>query len=178
MKNTALAIVLFLSVFGISANLENDTKIGYVYMELVLSNMPETQEMNKVLDKYNAEKSETLKKNTQFLNNKLQEMQRKEKAGELTEAGRIISENEINDLRASIEKQARVNEQELYQKRIELLTPIAKKLEKAMDEVAAKKGYKYVLNSSDGTGNSIVVVAPDADDLTRAVFDHLGIEIE
>ena len=178
MKNTALAIVLFLSVFGISANLENDTKIGYVYMELVLSNMEETKEMNKILDKYSAEKSETLKKNTQFLSNKLEELQRKEKAGELTDAGRVISENEISDLRASIEKQARVDEQELYQKRIELLTPIAQKLEKAMDEVAAKKGYKYVLNSSDGTGNSIVIVAPDADDLTRAVLDHLGIKTE
>ncbi|MBI1288784.1 MAG: hypothetical protein GC178_14545 [Flavobacteriales bacterium] len=176
MKNVAVAIILVLGAFGISANLENDTKIGYVYMEMVLNNMPETQEMNKTLDKIGKEKSDNLMKNTKFLNSKIDEMNRKERAGELTEAGRKVSEGEIADMRKKIETQAREDEKELFQKRMELLNPIAKKLEKAMDEVAAQKGYKYVLNSSDGTGNSIVVVAPDADDLTKAVMEHLGIE--
>ncbi len=176
MKN--ITIILLLAAFAISANLENDTKIGYVYMDLVLTNMEEAKQMNKVLDKFSAEKTAQLTKNTQFLNNKIQEMMRKQKAGELTDAGRIISENEISDLKASIEKQARANEQELYTKRIELLGPIAKKLEAAMDDVAATMGYKYVLNSSDGTGNSIVVVAPEADDLTQEVMKELGIKYE
>lgn len=178
MKNTTIAILLFLGFIGISANLENDTKIGYVYMDLVLSNMPETQEMNKVLDKFSAEKAGLLKKNTEFLNKKLAEMNRKEKAGELTEAGRIISENELSELKAKIEQQARLDEQELYKKRVSLLSPIAKKLEKAMDDVAANLGYKYVLNSSDGTGNSIVIVAPEADDLTQEVMTQLGIKLD
>lgn len=176
MKNVAVAIVLVLGAFGISANLENDTKIGYVFMEYVLNSMPETQEMNNTLDKLSKEKSDKLVKNTKFLNSKVDEMNRKERSGELTEAGRKISEDEIADMRKKIETQARADEQELFKKRMELLGPIAKKLEKAMDDVAAKKGYKYVLNSSDGTGNSIVVVAPEADDLTKAVMDHLGIE--
>lgn len=178
MRNTALAIILVLAVFGISANLENDTKIGYVYMELVLNNMEETKAMNKLLEQFSSDKAKALKKNTQFLNDKIAEMARKERAGELTDAGRLISQNEIDNLKIKIEDQARADEQELFKKRMELLQPIAKKLETAMDEVAAKKGYKYVLNSSDGTGNSVVIVAPEADDLTKAVLDHLGIEIK
>lgn len=176
MKNVAIAIILVLGAFGISANLENDTKIGYVYMELVLNQMPETQEMNAKLDKFGKEKSDNLVKNTKFLNSKIDDMNRKERSGELTEAGRKVSEGEINDMRMKIETQARKDEEDLFKMRMELLGPIAKKLETAMDEVAAKKGYKYVLNSSDGTGNSVVVVAPEADDLTKAVLDHLGIE--
>jgi outer membrane protein len=81
-------------------------------------------------------------------------------------------------MQKDIELQTQQDEQELYTKRVNLLTPIAKKLEEAMDKVAGEKGYKYVLNSSDGTGNSIVVVAPDGDDLTQEVMAELGIEIE
>lgn len=178
MKNTTLLIVLLAGFFAISANLENDTKIGYVYMDRVLMNMKETQDMNAVLDKFTAEKAELIRKNTEFLNNKITEFQRKEKAGELTEAGRIISTNEIRDLQVALENQARDNERELMLKRNELLAPVASKLETAMDKVAAANGYKYVLNSADGTGNSIVIVAPDADDLTKKVMDHMGIQLK
>ncbi len=81
-------------------------------------------------------------------------------------------------MQKQIERQTQQDEQELYSKRIDLLTPIAKKLEEAMDKIAAEEGYKYVLNSSDGTGNSIVIVAPEGDDLTQEVMTELGIELE
>ncbi|MCF8275881.1 MAG: OmpH family outer membrane protein [Flavobacteriales bacterium] len=178
MKNLALAVVLILGLFGISANLENDTKIGYVYMDLVLSKMPEAVEMNKILEKYSAEKAAKLSKSSAIVEGKIEEMSKKEKAGELTEAGRIIAENEIANLKMGLEKQTTINEQELYEKRVQLLTPIAKKLEASMDKVAAKLGYKYVLNSSDGTGNSIVIVAPEADDLTQEVMEDLEIRLD
>ena len=178
MKNTTLLIVLLIGFFAISANLENDTKIGYVYMDQILMNMEETKKMQTSLDKFSSEKAEQIRKNTEFLNARINDFKQKEKSGELTEAGKIIATNQINDLQVSLEQQARTNEQELMVKRNELLSPIAAKLEKAMDEVATKMGYKYVLNSSDGTGNSIVIVAPEADDLTKEVMDHMGISLK
>ncbi len=60
MKN--IAIILLLAFVGISANLENDTKIGYVYMDLVLRNMEEAKEMNTILDKFTQEKTAELEK--------------------------------------------------------------------------------------------------------------------
>ncbi len=178
MKDTTLLIVLLCGFFAISANLQNDTKIGYVYMDQILMNMDEAKKMQESLDKFSTEKAELLKKNTDALNAKISEYKQKEKSGELTEAGKIIAANQISDLQASLEQQARVNEQELMIKRSDLLGPIATKLEKAMDEVAVKLGYKYVLNSADGTGNSIVVVAPESDDLTKEVMEHLGIGLK
>ncbi len=176
MKN--IAIILLLACIGISANLENDTKIGYVYMDLVLVNMEEAKKMNKTLDKFSNERAAEIAKSTQIISVKAAEMNKKAIAGELTDGAKISAEKELNELRASLEKKVRANEQELYNKRTELLAPIAKKLEQAMDKVAAEKGYKYVLNSSDGTGNSIVVVAPEADDLTQEVMTELGIELK
>lgn len=176
MKNAAILTVLIFGAIGISASLQNETKIGYVYVELVLNQMPETKEMNSKLDEMSKQKSEQLLKKTRLLNKKIDDMNSKERSGELTESGRAVSQKEIDELKVQIETQARTDEEELFQIRMKMLTPVAQKLEAAMDEVANEKGYKYVINSSDGTGNSIVVVAPEADDLTSSVMNKLGIK--
>jgi len=176
MKN--LAILFLLAFIGISANLESETKIGYVYMELVMNNMEETKEMQAILEKFSNEKQAVIDQKSNNLNEKFKDYQAKEKDNELTDAGRIIAENELMTLRRGLETLTNETEQEIYTKRTALLSPIAKKLEKAMDDVAKKYSYKYVLNSADGTGNSIVIVAPDADDLTQEVMKELGISFE
>ncbi|HAP69959.1 MAG TPA: hypothetical protein DCR04_09595 [Flavobacteriales bacterium] len=176
MKN--LVIIGLLAFIAISANVPNETKIGYVYMEMVMNNMPEAQEMMLIVDKFSAEKQAEVEKKKAVFIQKTEIFQKKSQSGELTEAGKIIAQNELTSLRKGLEQLVSTNEQELYAKRGELLSPIAKKLEAAMDEVAALKGYKYVLSSADGTGNSIMVVAPEADDLTQEVMKHLGIEMK
>jgi outer membrane protein len=176
MKN--IVIIGLLAFIGISANLPNETKIGYVYMELVMNSMPETKEMMAIVDKFTAEKQAEIEKRNVFINEKVESFQKKSQSGELSEAGKIITQNEIVSLRKDLDKLISTNEQELYSKRSELLSPIAKKLEKAMDEVAAQKGYRYVFSSADGTGNSIIVVAPEADDLTQELMEYLGIGIK
>jgi outer membrane protein len=176
MKN--IVIIGLLAFIGISANLPNETKIGYVYMELVMNSMPETKEMMAIVDKFTAEKQAEIEKRNVFINKKVESFQKKSQSGELSEAGKIITQNEIVSLRKELDKLISANEQELYSKRSELLSPIAKKLEKAMDEVAAQKGYRYVFSSADGTGNSIIVVAPEADDLTQELMEYLGIGIK
>ncbi len=147
-------------------------------MELVMNNMPEAKEMMMIIDKFTAEKQAEIDAKNNVIAKKMTDYQKKEQNGELTEAGRIIAGNEIKSLQSELEQLISTNEQELYGKRAELLSPIAKKLETAMDEVAAKQGYRYVFSSADGTGNSIIVVAPEADDLTQEVMAHLGIELE
>ena len=176
MKN--LVIIGLLAFIGVSANLPNETKIGYVYMELVMNNMPEAVELMTIIDKFTAEKQAEIDARNAVISNKMTAYQKKLQNGELTDAGKIIAGNEIKSLQSELEQLITANEQEVYTKRTELLSPIAEKLEKAMDDVAAKNGYRYVFSSSDGTGNSIVVVAPEADDLTQEVMEHLGIELE
>ena len=129
MKN--IAIILLLAFVGISANLENDTKIGYVYMDLVLRNKEEAKEMNTILDKFTQEKTAELEKSKIALARKYDEVQKKAQAGQLTEAGKIIATNDLETMQKQIERQTQQDEQELYSKRIDLLTPIAKKLEEA-----------------------------------------------
>lgn len=176
MKN--IGIVLLVGLLAMSMSVDTSTRIGYVYMEQVLVRMNEAQEMNRILERFTAERQMELEAMEQKLNAKYQAYQDKDKKGELTDAGRIIGMNELKALQAEHEA-AKVNaEQELGIKRTELLRPIAQQLQAAMKAVAAKEGYTHVFNSADGTGNSIVIVAPEADDLTRKVMAHLGIKVE
>jgi len=177
MKNLTI-VILLLALIGIAANVENDTKIGYVYIELVLNNMDETKEMLTIVEKYSAEKQLELQRHSDFLNQKFKDYQKKDNANQLTDAARLVAEGELKGLQNALDALKQRTEQEIITKRSALLAPIGKKLEKAMDQVAEKYSYKYVLNSADGTGNSVVIVAPDADDLTQEVMEHLGISFE
>ncbi len=173
-----LIMIGHLAVIGISPNLPNQTKIGYVYMDMVMNNMPEAKEMMTIIDRFTAEKQADIEKKKVEIAKKLEVFQKKSESGEMSEAGKIIAQNEVKAMKADMEQLISATEQEIYAKRSELLSPVAKKLEKAMDEVAAKLGYRYVLSSADGTGNSIMIVAPDEDNLTPEVMKHLGIEMK
>ena len=89
MKN--LVIIGLLAFIGISANLPNETKIGYVYMEMVMNNMPETKEMMLNVDKFSAEKQAEVEKKKAVFVQKTEIFQKKSQLGELTEAGKIIA---------------------------------------------------------------------------------------
>jgi outer membrane protein len=176
MKN--IGIVLLVGLLAMSMAVDTSTRIGYVYMEQVLASMNEAQEMNRILDRFTAERQMELEAMQQKLNARYTEFQAKDRKGELTDAGRIIGTSELKALQAEYDA-AKVNaEQELIQKRTDLIRPIAQQLKTAMKEVAAKEGYSHVLNSADGTGNSIIIVAPEADDLTLKVMKHLGVKTE
>ncbi len=176
MRNIVIAVIFVLGAFGISATLENDTKIGYVYMDLVLQNMEETQKMNKLLNEMSKELASELKTSTADLNDKVIELQEQKNKGALQGDKLKEANASLEKMKEQLETHARKNEQVLQDKRNSMLGPITKKLEEAMDQVAAKAGYKYVLNSSDGTGKSLVLVAPEADDLTDEVMQYLEIK--
>jgi Skp family chaperone for outer membrane proteins len=107
MKN--ISIILLFGFIGISATLENDTKIGYVYMDLVLTNMDEAKEMNLILDQFTQERSLVITKKTQELQAKAASISQEIQAGKLSEAGQIIAQNEINSMQSNLQAQARQN---------------------------------------------------------------------
>jgi outer membrane protein len=174
MKNTA--IILLVGILALSMSVDRQPRIGHVYMEQVLMQMKEAQEMNIIIERFMAEKQLELDRMDNLISDRTRNMEQRERKGELTEAGRIIALNELKSLKTQREETQQQAEQELMSKRTELIRPIAQKLQKAMREVADKEGYTHVLNSADGTANSIVIVAPEGDDLTLRVMKHLGIE--
>lgn len=176
MKNASIALLA--GFLALSMSVDNSPRVGHVYMEQVLSRMDEAQEMNRIIDRFMLERQAGLERQKAEFEAKYAAYQQKDQKDELTDAGRIIGMNELKAMQAAYEAAQANAEAELTAKRQELIRPIAQQMQKAMKEVAAKEGYTHVFNSADGTGNSIVIVAPESDDLTLKVLRHLGVKMD
>lgn len=83
-----------------------------------------------------------------------------------------MKENELTDLDSRINKFAKDAQTEFENFQEELMKPIQKKLQDAIDAVAKEKGYAYVFD------DQALLVKPAADDISNAVRLKLGIPVE
>ncbi len=95
----------------------------------------------------------------------------KELSGEMTSAIREDKETEIMQLEERIKKFQKRAEKESQNKRQELMDPIIKSVENAVNEVAKEENYDYILDTSSG----VVLFSKDSDDITLLVKKKLGI---
>jgi len=151
-------------------------KIGYANVDLILVYMPETKTMNQQLQTYQLKLREQLQKKQEYAQLKLQEAQEKQQNGATEEELKPLSE-ELQKLDQELQEEAAKADQKLGRKRQELLGPITEKLGKAIKDIANAEGYDYVLNTVDGSGVSLVLHGPEANDITQVVMKKLGIEI-
>ncbi|MDC0303654.1 OmpH family outer membrane protein [Flavobacteriales bacterium] len=172
MKNLFLAII----VLGSTATSSFAQNIGYANVNGIFSLMPETKKMNEDLQIY----ATGLQKGVDDMKGQLDAIVKQFNdflaAGDTAKALEIQKQGLAGD--KQLQQAVQSAEQQLAQKRGELSQPITDKILGAMQSVAKKKDFDYVLNSVDGSGISIVLLAPDGHDITRAVIDELGIKLE
>ncbi|MEZ4773003.1 MAG: OmpH family outer membrane protein [Bacteroidia bacterium] len=149
--------------------------IGYVNLEAVLSVMPETKSMNQQLQSYQQKLGQSLKTKDDYFQLKLQEYQEKGAAG-ASEEELKPDEDELRRLQTELQKLQADSEQKLIQKQQDLMAPILEKIEKFIKEIAEAKKLDYILNSATN-GNSVLLQAPDKDNITKDLLDKLGIKL-
>lgn len=173
-KLTILVAVILMATLGsFSANAQ---KIGYVDMQDIISQMPETAQADSALGSYR----DNLVQQYQSMN---QEFQTKADAFvkdsvKMNQAIKEAKRAELRDLQSRISQLQQSSQQELQQEQGQLLQPIIEKVQKAVSELAKAKGYAYVLDDSQGGGGNILVVKPAADNLTAEVKAKLGLKAE
>lgn len=146
-------------------------KFGYLNSLQLLAEHPEVQKIDKDLTalekKYKAEEERMLKavevKYADFLK-KVQEKSISEQQME-TEAKQI--EKMRNDLYAYDKEKS----DELLKKREQRLSPVLKKLDKVIQEVAVENGYQYIFDVSGGT----FLFAKDSDNVLPLVKKKIGL---
>jgi outer membrane protein len=83
-------------------------------------------------------------------------------------------EEELQNLRTSIDKFQREADQSIQRKQMELLEPVYDKIEKAIRSVATANNYTHIF--SDGMGAvSILLYASEDDDVTNLVLKEMGV---
>jgi outer membrane protein len=144
-------------------------EVAHIDSEQLLMAMPETKAMEDELKKVQQTYADEYNAQATALQAKLKKYDAE--APTQTDAKNEERRVEVQGLQTKIQKYAQTADQEIQKKRFDLLKPIVEKAQKAVSEVAAEKGIKYVFDSSPGKG----LIVFEGEDLMPAVKAKLGI---
>ena len=144
-------------------------EVAHIDSEQLLMAMPETKSMEDELKKVQQTYADEYNAQATALQAKLKKYDAE--APTQTDAKNEERRVEVEELKNKIQKYAQTADQEIQKKRFDLLKPIVEKAQKAVSDVAAEKGIKYVLDSSPGKG----LIVFEGEDLMPAVKAKLGI---
>ena len=145
-------------------------KIGYVAVDAIVDQMPETKVAIKTITDYNKQFIDELTKMNGALQTAGQAYQAQRAT--MTDAVRTAKESELNDMQKRMNDYQNTAQQQVQAKQGELGKPIIEKVRAAVAQVAKEKGYAYVINSSQ----TDLVVTPAGDDLSAEVKAKLGLK--
>jgi len=161
-----VAAVLFVSAGTVMAQ-----KSGYIRVDAIVSLMPETAKLDSLLRKYQADSL-----NPQFAY-MVQEYNRKDSlvngkdSSKTPVAVRQQVRQELEQYAYQIQNWQQIVQQQLQAKQQELLEPIYRKVDGAIQTVAKENGYTFVFNSE------ALLVMPPADDLLPLVAKKLNVKV-
>lgn len=146
-------------------------KIGYTSVEYVLSQMPESKQIESQLKDYSTQLKNQLDTKATEFRTKGEAYQKG--AATMTDVVRADKEKELQNLQQSIQEFQQNAELSLQQKQQTLLKPALDKLQKTIDQVATENGYTYVLNS-DGA-SPVLLHGPKDGDISDLILKKMGI---
>lgn len=133
--------------------------------------MPETQKLDSLLRRFQAD---SLNPRYAYM---VQEYNRKDSmvstkdSVKLSKAVRAQIRQELEGYVYQLQNWQQIAQQEMQGKQGELLEPIYRKVDKAIQDVAKENGYAYVLNQE------ALLVMPPADDLLPLVAKKLNVKV-
>ena len=180
MRTLRIAVILFLSMvinYQAQAQTNNsELKIGYVNPQSILANMPEMRAVQQRLQNFTARKQQELSTLEQNFQTQVAEYQ--QKVGVISPEAQQQEEARLGQLQQELLQAQEVAEQELAQRRDELVGPLLEQIGSAIETVAQNQGLSYVLNTTTSSGDMIILYASEdfrsKFDITQSVMEELG----
>jgi len=148
-----------------------EVKIGYVDSNQIMSNFEEVRQIQVDLEKEQRKLESELNELITQLDSLQQDYERQRLL--MSETRRQEKENEIMNMKKSAEEFQLKKfgpEGEIYKKQNELLKPVLKKIDDAIQKVGGDQGYDFILDAMSGA----LVYALDSHNLTEDVMDELS----
>jgi len=167
---------LFILVFVMAATVftADAQKFGYLNSAEILSGMTEVKQADSSMEALQKQLQKKGQQMVQAYQTKLQDLQKKEQAGELSpkqiedEAAKLKAEEEkIGKFQQDMDSQIR-------EKQNTLLQPIFDRVNEAIKDVAKENGYSYVFDRNTAQGSTILY-ADETQDVTTLVKTKLGL---
>ena len=180
MRTLRIAVILFFSiVLNLQAQAQSNNselKIGYVNPQSILANMPEMRAVQQRLQNFTARKQQELSTLEQEFQTQVAEYQ--QKVGVISADAQQQEEARLGQLQQELLQAQEVAEQELAQRRDELVGPLLEQIGAAIEAVAQKQGLSYVLNTTTSSGDMIILYASEdfraRFDIAQSVMEELG----
>lgn len=164
-----IAAIMFV---GITANAQQ--KIGYTNVDFILNNLPDAKDIETKLKTEKAQYDKLLQDKVADFQKKYEDYQKN--APTMSPVIKADREKELTNQNNAIQEFQQNSEGALQQKQQQLLAPVLDKIDKTIKDVAKENGYTYVFNTDAGPGTTpILLVAPDADNISDLVFKKLGV---
>lgn len=166
-----ILVITFALLCNVNVNSQNTKlKIGHINSSELMSYMPGRDTAQKALMDFAKELEEQLQLMTKEFETKYQDYLANE--ARFTEIVKKSKQKELTDLQSRVMEFQESAQDELQNKEVELLRPLLKRAQDAIQAVAKEKGYTYILDTSTGT----VLYFEDSDDVLSLVKKKLGIE--
>jgi outer membrane protein len=169
MRNLAVFILVLalLLITGTSFS-QNQLKIGHVDIMKIMSQLPERDSAQAVLDKETRE-IQTQFEEMQVIYNKLVDDYTKGQST-FSELVKKAKEDEILDKQKRLQEYEQNATATLQRRNGELLQPIYEKIVKTIEKVATQNSFTYILDVSKG---SVAFTSKDSQNIDQLVLDLL-----
>ena len=163
-----LAVVVGLLVAGSGVNAQ--TKIGYIDAETILYLMPEAAKIDSLVQLY---QRDTVGKefNSLMATYQFKDSVYRDSSGKVPASVREQTGKELAQLTQTLQNWQQIAQEATQNKQSQLLAPVMRKIQDAIQAVAKEKGYAYVLSRES------IIVAPDADNMLPAVAKKLNVTV-
>ncbi len=166
-KTISTFLIAGLTVFAFNAGAQ---KLAHINLDSLLRSMPETDSARKVGQAHYQELEAEVEEMQKDYQKKVDDYKAHEKG--YTDLVKNNKGAEIQELGQRIQQFQTNAQQDIQKFQDSLTSPIIHKARAAINRVAKKKGYEYVLDSSP-TGS---VLYSEGDDLYPAVAEELGVK--
>lgn len=166
------ALLLVAAVFFTATPTQaQDARIGYTNQELLLSNMPEMQQVQQQLE----QEAQTMRQEMQAEEQELQEMlaEYQKQQALLSDQRRAEREQAIRQRQQELQQSVQQRQQQLAQREAELMQPLLEELQTAINTVAEDRNLDIVMR----TQALLYVNEQSVVDVTPQVAQALGIDV-
>ena len=155
----------FVTMFFISLSVYADIKVGFVQVDKILQEAPQTIESNKKLEKEFSSRTDKLKADVKSL--KERESSFSKDALTMKESERDTKEKSLSQLRVDVQRKERELREDINIRRNEELGGLQEQINKAVTSVAKAEGFDLVLYNG-------VAYASEKIDITDKILKSLG----
>lgn len=142
-------------------------KIGHVYVDSVLTQLPQREAAQKELERYTMELQKEMENMITMYREKVARLEKDKK--DLPEEIVASRVKELQETEQNIQQFQMNAQQKVESKEEELLNPLLTKVQNAINKVCKEQNYNYVINSS------YMLYVNGGNDLTPMVMKELGI---